>query len=45
MTQNYTLELIEEHDAVNFYSIHLDGKEMSEMEAFFDKFHRSKKPA
>ena len=38
MTQNYTLELIEEHDAVNFYSIHLDGKEMSEMEAFFDKF-------
>lgn len=38
MIQNYTLELIEEHDAVNFYSIHLEGKVISEMEAFFEKF-------
>lgn len=38
MILNYKLELIEEHDAVNFYSIHLDGKELSEMETFFEKF-------
>lgn len=30
--------MIEEHDAVNFYSIHLEGKVISEMEAFFEKF-------
>lgn len=38
MTQRYNIELIEEHDNVNFYSIHLDGKELSEFEDFFDKF-------
>lgn len=38
MTQKYDIELIEEHDNVNFYSIHLDGKELSEFEDFFDKF-------
>ena len=38
MRQKYNLELIEEHDAVNFYSIHLDDNELSEMELFFDKF-------
>jgi hypothetical protein len=36
--QNYTIELIEEHDAVNFYSIKLDNEELSELERFFEKF-------
>lgn len=36
--QKYSIELIEEHDAVNFYSIHLDDKELSELERFFEKF-------
>jgi hypothetical protein len=30
--------LVEEHDAVNFYSIHLDEEEFSELERFFEKF-------
>lgn len=38
MTQKYSLELIEEHDAANFYSIHLDKEELSELERFFEKF-------
>ena len=38
MTKKYSIELIEEHDAVNFYSIHLDEKELSELEHFFEKF-------
>ena len=38
MTQRYSVELIEEHDAVNFYSIHLNNEEMSELERFFEKF-------
>lgn len=38
MTQRYEIELIEEHDNVNFYSIHLEGKELSEMEDFFTNF-------
>lgn len=38
MTERYEIELIEEHDNVNFYSIHLDGKELSEFEDFFNKF-------
>lgn len=38
MTQKYNIELIEEHDAVNFYSLHLEGEELSELERFFDKF-------
>ena len=29
MTQKYSIELIEEHDAVNFYSIHLGEEELS----------------
>lgn len=36
--QRYSVELVEEHDAVNFYSILLDGKELTELETFFDKF-------
>lgn len=38
MTQKYSIELIEEHEAVNFYSVHLDEKELSELERFFEKF-------
>ncbi len=38
MTQRYFLELIEEHDAANFYSIHLNEEEISELERFFEKF-------
>lgn len=38
MTQKYSVSLIEEHQAVNFYSIHLDTEELSELERFFDKF-------
>ena len=38
MTQKYSLELIEEHEAVNYYSIHLDEEEQSELERFFEKF-------
>ncbi len=36
--QRYSIELIEEHDAVNFYSIHLCDEELSELESFFEKF-------
>lgn len=38
MTQKYSIELIEEHDAVNFYSVHLSEEELSELERFFEKF-------
>ncbi|MDE6279448.1 MAG: hypothetical protein K2M05_05695 [Paramuribaculum sp.] len=38
MTQKYSIELIEEHDNVNFYSVHLDEEELSELERFFEKF-------
>ena len=38
MTQKYNIELIEEHDAVNFYSLHIEGEELSELERFFEKF-------
>lgn len=38
MKQKYTIELVEEHDAVNFYSIHLDEEKLSELERFFEKF-------
>lgn len=38
MTQRYHLELIEEHDAVNMYSVHLEAEELSELERFFEKF-------
>lgn len=30
--------MIEEHEAVNFYSIMLEGEELTELEKFFDKF-------
>ena len=38
MTQKYFIELIEEHAAANFYSVHLDEEELSELERFFEKF-------
>lgn len=38
MTRRYYIELIEEHDAVNFYCVHLDEAEISELERFFEKF-------
>lgn len=38
MKQKYTIELVEEYEKVNFYSIHLEDKELTEMEAFFEKF-------
>lgn len=38
MKYNYSVELVEEYEKVNFYSIHLEGKELTEMEDFFDKF-------
>ncbi len=38
MTRKYFIELIEEHNAVNFYSVHLGDVELSELERFFEKF-------
>lgn len=38
MQQRYSVELVEEHDAVNLYSIHLEEEELSELERFFEKF-------
>lgn len=38
MRQRYSIELIEEHEKVNFYSIQLDDCELSEFERFFEKF-------
>lgn len=34
----YYIELIEEHSRANFYSIHIDENELSELERFFEKF-------
>lgn len=34
----YDIRLIEEHEDVNFYSIMLEGEELTELEKFFDKF-------
>ncbi len=38
MKQRYSIELVEEHPAVNFYSIKLDDCELTELERFFEKF-------
>lgn len=38
MEQKYSIELLEEYDKVNFYSIRLAGEELTEVEAFFEKF-------
>lgn len=36
--QKYSIELIEEHNKVNFYSVKLNDEELSELERFFEKF-------
>jgi len=38
MEQRYSIELIEEYENINFYSILLDGNELTELERFFEKF-------
>lgn len=38
MQQHYKIQLVEEYENVNFYSIHIDGKELTELESFFEKF-------
>ena len=38
MNQKYSIELIEEHDEVSFYSVRLEEEELSEFERFFEKF-------
>lgn len=38
MSQSYSIELLEEYDNINFYSIHLDEEELTEVERFFEKF-------
>lgn len=38
MKQEYSIELLEEYENVNFYSIRIAGKELTELEAFFEKF-------
>lgn len=38
MKQEYCIELLEEYENVNFYSIRMAGKELMELEAFFEKF-------
>ena len=38
MAQRYSIELLEEYDNINFYSIHLEGEELTELERFFEKF-------
>lgn len=38
MKQKYSIELIEEYENVNFYSIHLQDEELTELEKFFEKF-------
>ncbi len=38
MVQEYGIELIEEYENVNFYSIRMKDAELTELEAFFEKF-------
>ena len=38
MKQEYSIELIEEYEKVNFYSIRMKGAELTELESFFEKF-------
>ena len=38
MRQEYSIELLEEYENVNFYSIRMAGEELTELEAFFEKF-------
>lgn len=41
MQQKYHIELVEEHDAVNFYSVHLEEEELSELERFLRNFRKA----
>ena len=36
--QHYSIELVEEYENVNFYSIRMAGEELTELETFFEKF-------
>ncbi len=38
MAQRYCIDLVEEYPNVNFYSIKLEGEELTEIERFFEKF-------
>lgn len=38
MVQRYCIKLIEEYDNINFYSVQLEGEELTELEKFFEKF-------
>ena len=38
MKQEYSIELLEEYENVNFYSIRMKNEELTELEAFFEKF-------
>ena len=38
MKQEYSIELLEEYENVNFYSIRMAGEELAELDAFFEKF-------
>lgn len=38
MKQGYRIELLEEYENINFYSVHLENEEFSELERFFEKF-------
>lgn len=38
MKQHYCIELVEEHENVNFYSIRLEGNVLTELEDFFVRF-------
>ena len=38
MKQFYQIDLVEEYPNVNFYSIRLEDKELTELESFFEKF-------
>lgn len=38
MKREYSIELLEEYEKVNFYSIKLNGEELTELEIFFEKF-------
>jgi hypothetical protein len=38
MKQEYSIELLEEYENVNFYSIRMAGEGLTELETFFEKF-------
>lgn len=38
MEQKYGIELVEEYEKINIYSIHLKEEELTELERFFEKF-------